>query len=124
MEQKNDDKNIYINDYLSFNPVNGYFELSYAAQEIVYRQKQVICSYSGCVEWGHNFLCELLDLYSGNSKYNYSLGTIEYKKGIAREYERGHKEEVTRWIIKHKDDEWFSKAATMLVNIINDLPKY
>ena len=124
MEQKNNDKMIYINDYLSFNPVNGYFELSYEAQEIVYRQKQVICNYSGCVKWGHDFFCELLDLYSGNSKYNYSFGTIIHKQGIALGYKNGRGKEITEWIIKHKDDEWFSKAATMLVNIINDLPKY
>ena len=64
---------IDINYYISFDPEYGKFTLSKPAQEILYRKKQVICSYSGCVEWGHNFFCELLDLYSGNSQYNYAL---------------------------------------------------
>lgn len=115
---------IYINEYLSFDTERGWFGLSRDAQEILYRKKQIICSYSGCMEWGHEFFCELLNLYSGTSKYNYSLGTIDYKAGIAREYERGHKEEVAEWIIKHKDDEWFVKAADMLKNIIDDVPRY
>lgn len=42
--------NIYINDYIDFNPDNGRFELSKIAQDILYRQKEVICSYSGGIE--------------------------------------------------------------------------
>lgn len=121
MSEIND--SIYINDYLSFNPDHGWFELSLKAQEILYRQKQVICSYSGCVEWGHNFFCELLDLYSGDSQYNYALGTVVHKDQIEKLYRDGKQDGVVNWVEKHKDDVWFSKAAAMLAEIINDVPE-
>lgn len=115
---------IYIDDYISFNAEYGRFDLSPLAQEILYRKKQVICSYSGCNEWGHKFFCELLDLYSGGSQYNYALNTVVHADQIDRMYREGHKEEVINWVNKHKNDEWFSKAATMLMTIIQDLPEY
>ena len=115
---------IYINDYLSFDKDDGWFTLSNKAQEILYRQKQLICSYSGCVEWGHNFFCELIDLYSGNSQYNYALGTYVHADEIDRMYKEGHSEEVINWVEKHKDDYWFSKAAAMLSSIIEDAPEH
>lgn len=121
MSEIND--SIYINDYLSFDPDDGWFKLSAKAQEILYRQKQVICSYSGCVEWGHNFFCELLDLYSGDSQYNYALGTVVHKDQIEKLYKDGKKDGVINWVERHKDDYWFSKAAIMLANIINDVPE-
>ena len=113
--------NIIINDYISFNPALCRFELSKEAQELLYRKKQVICSYSGCTEWGHDFFCQLLDLYSGMSIYNYSLGCFKHKD----EFERGqsHPEEVRGWIDRHKNDTWFLKAAEMLRKIIDDVPE-
>ena len=114
---------IYINDYLSFNPEYGMFEVSLKAQEILYRQKQVICSYSGCVEWGHKFFCELLDLYSGDSQYNYALGTVVHKDQIEKLYKDGKQDRVIDWVERHKDDYWFAKAAAMLAEIIKDVPE-
>lgn len=115
---------IVINDYITFDSDFGKFNLTAKAQEIIYRQKQIICSYSGCNEWCHFFFCELLDLYSGSSIYNYALGTFMHMEQIDDMYRGGHAEEVTEWIEKHKDDEWFQKAADMLVKIIDDLPIY
>ncbi len=115
---------IYINDYISFDSERGFFVLSSKAQELLYRKKQVICSYSGCVEWGHKFFCELLDLYSGHSQYNYALGTVIYKNQIEIMYKEGHQEEVINWINKHKNDYWFCQAAAMLVNIIQEAPEW
>ena len=114
---------IEINSYLSFDPEYGRFKLTNEASEILYRKKQVICSYSGCDDWCHNFFCELIDLYSGSSQYNYSLGSVVHKVQIDKMYAAGHKEEVINWIKRHKDDRWFVKAATMLANIIEDVPE-
>ena len=124
MEKVNNIDNIYINDYIEFNPESGWFELSLMSQEILYRKKGVICSYSGCVEWGHKFFCELLDLYSGDSQYNYALGTVIYSKEIEEMYKTGHSEEVINWVEKHKNDYWFTKAAAMIASIIKDVPEY
>ena len=114
--------NIIINDYISFNPIYCRFELSSEAQELLYRKKQVICSYSGCIEWGHDFFCQLLDFYSGMSIYNHTIGCFKHKE----EFEQGQScpKEVSIWIKKHKNDEWFVKAANMMESIINDAPKY
>ena len=113
---------IYINDYLSFNKAFGCFQLSATAQEILYRKKHIICSYSGCNDWAHHFFCELIDLYSGSSKYNYALGTVVHVQQIKNMYSEGHSNEVINWIERHKSNDWFIKAATMLTNIIDDVP--
>ena len=115
---------IYINDYLSFNTTNGWFELSHKAQEILYRKKHVICSYSGCTEWGHMFFCELLNLYSGQSIYNFALGTTDFKDEIEQLYRIGHSQEVIAWVNRHKNEIWFCKAAAMLRTIIDDVEEY
>ena len=117
------DKMIYINDYISFDTENGWFILSREAQEILYRQKHLICSYSGCVEWGYNFFCELLDLYSGGSQYNFALGTVIHKYELEEAYKAGHVKEVIDWVNRKKEQEWFKKAADMLVKIIDDVPE-
>ncbi|MBR3645642.1 MAG: hypothetical protein IKN54_04425 [Lachnospiraceae bacterium] len=117
------EESIYINDYISFDTTDGWFRLSDMAQRILYQGKEVICSYSGCVEWGHNFFCQLLDLYCGGSKYNFALGTVIHEDEIEEAYRNGHKAEIVNWVKKHKDDEWFAKAAGMLANIIQDVPK-
>lgn len=70
------------------------------------------------------FFCELLDLYSGGSKYNYALGTVVHKDDLEEAYKSNHKTEVINWVNRHKDEVWFCKAAAMLTNIINDVPKY
>lgn len=114
---------IYINDYISFDTEDGIFRLSDMAQNILYREKEVICSYSGSVEWGHMFFCELLNLYSGGSPYNYALGTNDYAKDIEKAYKSGHQKEIEEWVERKKSEEWFCKAAAMLGNIIRDLPK-
>ena len=114
---------IHINDFISFDTEDGWFKLSDRAQTILYREKQMICSYSGSVEWGHMFFCELLNLYSGASPYNYALGTTDHAETIEKMYAEGHKQEVIDWIKRKKDDEWFCKAAAMLGNVIKDLPE-
>ena len=115
---------MFINDYISFDKGYGEFVLTAKAQEIIYHEKQVICSYSGSNEWAHEFFCELLDLYSGNSQYNYAIGTVRHKTEIEEMYRSGHDTEVIDWLEKHKNDEWFVKAAVMFANIIDNLPSY
>lgn len=114
---------ININDYIYFNCDDGKFTLTNEAKEILYRKKQIICSYSGCIEWGHEFFCELLDLYSGCSIYNYSLNSFKHKETIEELYRKGHSAEVSQWLEKIKDKTWFTKCADMLVTIIDDIPE-
>lgn len=113
---------IYINDYISFNTDTGQFEVSNKCSEILYREKGLICSYSGCIEWGHKFFCELLDLYSGNSVYNYSLGSVKHCEELAELYRSSHKGEVIDWIKTQKDKAWVVKAAAQFADIVDGAP--
>lgn len=64
---------ININKYMYFNEDIGKFCLTSEALEILYKQKSIICSYSGANEWLHDFTLELMNLYTGSSPYNHSL---------------------------------------------------
>lgn len=121
-EQVEDDNKIMINDYLYFDTECGMFLPTDTAQDILYRQKNIICSYSGCNEWCHDFFCQLLDLYSGTSKYNHSLGTVVHKLQLEETYKAGHQEEVIAWVKKNKDERRFDSAAAALAYIIKDIP--
>lgn len=118
-----DPDDIYLTDWISFDKVRGIFVISNEAQNILYREKEIICSYSGAVDWGHMFFCELLNLYSGQSIYNYALGTCDFASEIARLYQEGHSHDVIEWVERKKNEEWFTKAAAMMATIIKDLPR-
>lgn len=111
---------IGINKYLYFDKKRGKFCLTSEAQDIIYRQKWVICNYSGADEWCNHFVCELIDLYSGLSKYNYGVGTIVHEKEISNIWEQ-NKMSVCDWVKKTKDKAWGKRAFDMFVKIIDDL---
>ena len=116
------DNIINISKYVDFDKENGLFYLTNEASEIIYREKSIICSYSGSNEWCHHFVCELIDLYCGCSKYNYSLGTTEHEKRIPELIKEGYVKEVEQFINRMKIEEWGIKAFNMFDNIIDDLP--
>lgn len=113
---------IPINEYLYFDTICGKFCCTELTQSILYSQKQIICSYSGCQDWCHDFFCQLLDLYSGSSKYNYALGTVVHKLQLEESYKAGHSEEVINWVKRNKDERRFDSAAAALAYIIKDVP--
>ena len=90
---------IRINKYLYFDKDCGVFALTNEASEIIYRKKEIICSYSGADEWCNHFVCELIDLYSGCSRYNYALGTIVHETEIP-EIWKYNKDSVCDWVEK------------------------
>lgn len=112
---------ISINKYLYFDKSFGRFALTGEAFKIIYNQKQIICSYSGADEWCNHFVCELIDLYSGSSVYNYALGTIKHETEIPEIFKQ-HKDAVFRWVEKSMKEEWGIKAFSMFEKIIDDLP--
>lgn len=112
---------ISINKYLYFDCESGRFALTDEAAEIIYRQKQIICSYSGADEWCNHFVCELLDLYSGSSIYNYALGTVKHETEIPEIFKQ-NEDSVISWIEKSMKKEWGMKAFSMFEKIIDDLP--
>lgn len=112
---------IKVSKYACFDKESGYFYLTSEAQNIIYREKNIICSYSGSNEWCHHFICELIDLYSGSSKYNYSLGSTVHETEIPKIF-KANKEHIVNWIERIKDEEWGLKMFKMFDNIIDDLP--
>ena len=115
-------ENIKLSKYLVFDIERGTFYLTSEAQEIVYRQKEIICSYSGSCEWANHFACELIDLYSGSSKYNYALGTISHETEIPKMW-LSNKETVINWITSSKDKSWGKLAFAAFDMIIDTLPE-
>lgn len=112
---------IQISKYLYFDTEYGRFYLTNEAQEIIYRQKEIICSYSGSNEWANHFACELIDLYTGASQYNYALGTIIHEKEIP-EIWKTNKESVIGWVNKFKDQAWAKSAFSAFDMVIDTLP--
>jgi len=116
-----ENQEIKINDYMYFDTEYGYFRLTNEALEIIYRKKGIICSYSGANEWIHHFTCEMIDLYSGSSKYNYSLGTTVHETELPKIF-IANKDAVISWVEKSLEKEWGQHLYTMIKNIIDDVP--
>jgi hypothetical protein len=106
---------------LYFNPETGRFYLEAEIQNLIYRQKNVICSYSGSNEWCNHFACELISLYSGGSIYNYALGTCNYETEIPALYQEGKGESVVRFIQKNLHEDWFIHAFETFKYVIDNL---
>lgn len=115
-----DENVIELNDYLYFDKSAKKFIATDKTAHILYREKDIICSYSGVDEWTHFFMCELINLYSGCSVYNHSLFDIDYAESL----EIFPTEDVERWIERVKKEEWFIKAIDMFSKIIEDIPSY
>lgn len=114
--------NIIINKYLYFDIEREKFALSDEASKIIYRQKEIICSYSGANEWCHHFVCDLLDLYSGVSLYNHSIDSYKHEDRI-NEIAITNKDALINWIKDSINREWSKKVYSMIINIIDDLPE-
>ena len=112
---------IMLSNYLYFDSENGRFYLTSEAQEIIYRKKGIICSYSGSNEWADHFACELIDLYSGSSKFNYSLGQIVHEIEIPIIWGK-NKQSVIDWINKSKNENWGKACFKMFDMTIDTLP--
>lgn len=111
---------IKLSKYLCFDTVFGRFCLTSDAQEIIYHKKNIICSYSGSDEWANHFVCELIDLYSGCSQYNYALETTIHEKRIPEVW-KIDKEIIIKWLNNMKDTDWGKATFNTFDNIIDSL---
>lgn len=112
---------IGINKYLYFDKNSGRFCLTSEASEIIYRQKNIICSYSGADEWINSFVLEMMNFYTGSSPYNYSLRTCDHHEAFPRFF-RENKKELCEWVEKSLNKEWGIHMYQMIENIIDDVP--
>lgn len=114
---------IVLSKYVSFNCETGRFYLTNEAQNILYRQKELICSYSGCNDWIDHFVHEMMNLYSGSSPYNYALGTCNHHTQFPILWE-DHKEEVINYVKKSKERTWGKAMYDCIDHIIDSVPKH
>ena len=117
-----EENKIPINKYMFFDTDTGRFHLTSEAQEIIYRRKGIICSYSGSDEWLHHFTCEMIDFYTGASKYNYALGAIVHEKELP-EFHKRNKDGLIEWVKHSLNKEWGKHMYEMIKDIIDDVPR-
>lgn len=116
MENQNQ---IMVNKYVYFDTEYGKFFLTSEASNIIYRQKNLICSYSGSNEWIHHFTCEMLDFCSGSSIYNYALGTIRHEEDMPKIFKE-NKEAVINFIERSIKEPWSMKMYKFIENLIDE----
>ena len=112
---------VEINKYMYFDKNLGKFCLTSEAEEIIYKEKQIICSYSGANEWLNFFTLEMMNLYTGSSPYNYALNACDHHEAFPRIFAE-NKEYLNKWVEKSLTEEWGMKMYQMIENIIDDLP--
>ena len=105
--------NIAIGKYAYFDAETGYFRIIAEVSELIYRDKELICSYSGNQEWANHFICELIDLFSGSSKFNYCLETTVHEKRLQELWRANCKEQIIGWINKSLNEQWFQKVINV-----------
>ena len=115
------ENNIEINKYICFNRDFGVFQLTPEASEIVYRKKNLICSYSGADEWINHFVLEMMNFYTGDSPYNYAIGTVDYHKEFPEIF-KSNPEGVCEWVERSLTKEWGKHMYKMIEYIIDDAP--
>lgn len=122
MKVNTENSNIEINKYIQFDVERGIFCLSDEASNMIYRQKELICSYSGADEWCNHFICELFDVYSGSSVYNHAVNSYRHEERIKGLFEKD-RDKLIDWVKDSINNKWSNKVYNMIVTIIDDLPE-
>ena len=112
-----EDNKIQVNKYVYFDIEYGKFFLTSEASELIYRERELICSYSGANDWIHHFVCEMLDFCSGSSIYNYALNSYKHEEELLRLFKE-HKEVVIDFIKRTIEEPWGKKMYQDIESII------
>ena len=114
-----ENKIIEINSCMYFDAECGRYGLTSEASHEIYREKELICSYSGASEWLHHFTCEMLDFCSGASIYNYAIGTIKHEEAFPKIFSE-NKEAVIRFVERTLEEPWGKKMYELIEAIIKE----
>ncbi len=68
----------------------------------------------------HDFICELLDLYSGSNEFNCSLGTYKDQKKLPQCW-NNNTETVIKWFNKHSNSLWYKLAEKSFNDIMETI---
>lgn len=124
LNEKNDNKSmlskkeILIGKYVIFN--DGLFLPNEKVSELLYTNTELICSYSGVTAWCNHVICELIDIYSGTSIYNYAFNCYKLEEKIKNDWNRTP-ELVIDWIFNILEKEWFKLVISSFENIIESI---
>lgn len=86
----------------------GSFRLTSEGSAILLNSN-LITSVSGADEWTHHHICELIDLYSGQSEFNHRFDAVHTEHDL-RYYRRHHPDSVIRWFEKSRNTVWYKLA--------------
>lgn len=117
----NENNRIKLSKYVEFDKEHGTFFLTCEAAEIIYREKRVICSYSGGNEWVNDMMLGLLDLFTGASPYNYALNSVFHKEVMPSVWE-SNKGGVINFIESSVEKEWGIAMYKTIDMMIDNLP--
>lgn len=115
---------IEINKYVYYSKEDCKFFLTNEAGNIIYREKNVISSYSGANEWCNHFICELMDVYNGVSLYNHAIGCFSYEKLFQDAVEGTDdidSESAFDYIKNYAESKVGSKVFSLFEHVIDDL---
>jgi len=116
-------EDIKIGKYVLYNVESGNFYLCPEAQNTIYRQKGIICSYSGSSEWCNHFFCQFIDLFSGASPYNYALGSVDHEKTIPTILQKEDgKTRIAEWIVSEQRKPWWINMVESFEFMFENLP--
>ena len=99
---------------------DGKFYLNKEISELLHRKTELICSYSGADEQCNHMICELIDLYSGSSPFNYSLGTCNHENELSK-YWSENANGVINWFEKISKHKWYQLVVSTFDNIIESI---
>lgn len=71
-----------INKYFYYEVEEKKFYVNNKVSEIIYRKKEIICSYSGIDQWANDTVTGMIDLYCGGVWYNYTLNSCDHKQSF------------------------------------------
>lgn len=112
---------IQCSRYVYFEEWDGKFWLTDEALNLICSKKHIIVSEVGANEWCNFFFCQLINIFSGNSEYNYSLPiTTDYEMGIETIW-KTNKNAVIDWLFESKKEKWFIKCGATFDFLIDNL---
>ena len=121
VENENGRKVIPLNEFIEFDVVACSYIPTNLTSEIMYRKKNLICSYSGTNEWAHHFMCELLDVCTGSSIYNYCIGCCKHEEEFNK-LRCDHSQTVLNWVSKSRSSDWGKVAYDLFSECVLRFP--
>ena len=111
--------NITLSKYITFNKMNFKFELTEKGKDIILKEKKIITDAKGIDDWIHHFVCEMINLCSGKSPFNYTLDSIDHEKMLSEFFYIN--ETIISYIEPTENKQWLKKMYKIIDYIIDEI---